>query len=164
MFIFTDSNPDNPIDLSSREKVEGELRKFVESLGLNMASYILDVYEEFEDGSIRVLFTEKYRRFLVFDNYVEIKAYSKGISYIKCRYRKVKGFLNEGAKVMPANQVLLKNFMDSSGVTIIAIDIGFKGFETDRDMKQSSEGPAWRVMVKEEGPLYFRASDGKLIK
>ncbi|MGI6778235.1 MAG: two-component system regulatory protein YycI [Acetivibrionales bacterium] len=163
-FMFTDVNPDNPIDMSDRKKVESQLRRFMEGIGHNMSSYILDFYKEQEDGSVRVRFTEKYRRFLVFDNYVEIEASSKGIDYIECKYKEVKGFLNEEAIVMPAYQVLLKNFMESKGTVITAIDIGFKGFESDRDMKQSSEGPAWRVTLKGEDPLYFRTSDGKPIK
>ena len=76
----------------------------------------------------------------------------------------MKGFLNDSTAVMPAHQVLLKNFVDSGNIVITAIDKGFKGYEVDGETKESSEGPAWRVMVEDVGPLYFRASDGRKIE
>lgn len=164
-FIFTDEGPGMELDLSSRRGLEKQLRNFFEGLGLDMSSYILDAYQKADDGTVRVRFTEKYRKFLVFDNYVDTKLTDEGIIFIECKYRKVKGFVNDRADIMPAHQVLLKNFMDDEDITITSIDIGFKGYETGRDMKRSAEGPAWRVMVKEKKePLYFRASDGKKIE
>jgi hypothetical protein len=164
-FIYTSPGGDGGLEgISDRKSVESYLRSFIGDMGIGMSSFVLDLFEEKEDGSVRVLFTEEYKGFLVFDNYVDVLLDKNGIISLDCRYKKVKGFLNDSTAVMPAHQVLLKNFVDSGSIVITAIDKGFKGYEIDGETKESSEGPAWRVMVESIGPLYFRASDGRKIE
>lgn len=162
-FTFVDKAPDGSINISEKEEVEGYIRDIMQDMGLEMSSYTLDNYKEKDEDIIQVHFTEKYMGFMVFDNYIDVELGTEGIRGIQFKYRKVKGFLDEGIKPMPIYQVLLKNYMNESHVVITDIDLGFKGYELDMDTKELSESPVWRIMSENSPPQYYRVNDGKPI-
>jgi len=166
LFVFTDGKPSGQLDISDKDEVEKQLRELLTGMGMQMSAYKLDWFYKNSDGSAAFVFTEKHRQFLVFDNYARVTVENGGISYLECRYKKVKSLSKEMTRIMPAYKILLKNFgsSESAAITIIDIDIGFKGYNPEKDAKQYSEGPAWRIMMENGTARYFKAYDGEEIK
>ena len=163
-FVFSDSAPAGSMDISGKDGTEKLLRGFLEDIGLKVTGFRLDGYIQNDDGSVTCIFTEKYKKFMVFDNYIRVVVSGNGVSRIECKYRNVKGFSQDKVKVMPAHLVLLKNFGYGENTTVTGISIGFKGYGAEQNVMEYSEGPAWRITVKGSRPRYFKASDGEEIK
>lgn len=164
-FVYTDTAPSDEVEIEDLESTKSYIGKFLDRLGINAANYKLDSYVRNPDGSCTFMFTEKYRNFLVYDNSIKLTASQKGITYLESRHRKIKGFAAGSMRIMPAYQVLLKNFGEGDeNVVITGIDIGFKGYIKEEDnMQQFSQGPAWRVTTSNGDIRYFKASDGEEI-
>jgi regulatory protein YycI of two-component signal transduction system YycFG len=163
-FVYTDEKPSGQLDMSDKDYMEKYLREFLKDLDLHISNYKVDWFSRNADGSATFIFTEKYSKYLVFDNYVKAVVTKNGISNLECSYSKVKGLSKELTKIMPAYKVLLKNFSTGEGLIIINIDFGFKGYEPEGETLQYSEAPAWRIRLKDGSSRYFKASDGDEIK
>jgi regulatory protein YycI of two-component signal transduction system YycFG len=175
--IFTDINtaiykneyPDDIISISDISILEKQLREYFSSFIDNMDEYVLDRHVSSESSSIHMLFTYRYKSFLVFDNSILAEVTEKGINSFTYSYKNAKGFLQNPAPIMPAHRVLLKNIEYIKGAVnepteILGIDIGFKGHSVGDEMMRSSEGPSWRIVLNNSEPLYFSAFDGTNIQ
>lgn len=164
-FVFKDEAPSGGITASDKDGTEKRLREFLLDLGIPVSTFKLDHYARSDDESVTYILTDSYRNMLVFDNRVRVNITKNGISYMECSYREVKGFSQDRIKnIMPAYQVLLKNFSHGENIAITGIAVGFKGYEQQQGMVEYSEGPAWRISVKDGEPRYFKASDGEEIR
>jgi regulatory protein YycI of two-component signal transduction system YycFG len=159
-FAYTDEKPSVQLDISDKDEIERYLREFLKNLGLHVSNYKVDWFSRNDDGSATFIFTEKYGKYLVFDNCIRAVVAENGITNLECSYSKVKGLSKELTKIMPAYKVLLKNFSTGEDLTIISIDFGFKGYEPEGETLQYSEAPAWRIRLKDGTSRYFKASDG----
>jgi regulatory protein YycI of two-component signal transduction system YycFG len=159
-FAYTDEKPSGQLDMSDKDEMEKYLREFLKDLGLHISNYEVDWFSRNADEGATFVFTEKYGKYLVFDNYTRVMVTKNGITNLECRYSRVKGLSKELTKIMPAYKVLLKNFSTGEGLAIINIDFGFKGYEPEGETLQYSEAPAWRVRLKDGTSRYFKASDG----
>ncbi len=134
-----------------------------------VGSFILDYYDA---DAGRLLFTEKYRGLLVFDNYFEVFIKNGGIAGINCSIRRVRMFAGKGRRVMPIHQVLLlwdreiPEAKNKESIVIKQIDLGFRGFGSigpGSGTKEFSESPVWRVMLGDGSYRYFKAYDAEEI-
>lgn len=163
-FAYSDESPSDIVKIEDIDSVERYLRKFLNGLGFQASAYRLDQYVENPDGSYILNFIGKYKKFLIFNNSIKAVVTKNGITYLEGRYRKVKGFSTRSMPIMPAYQILLKNFSRDEKVTITRIDIGFTGFiKEEQNMQEFSEGPAWRIITSDGKPRYFKATDGEEI-
>jgi len=164
VLTYENEDPSENIDISDMDKAEKYLRKWLSGLGLDISRYILDEYVKSSNESVSCTFIEKYRNLLAFDNKVILSINKKGVTRLIWNNKKVRGFSSYSTKIMPAYQVLLKNFNDNEKLVITNIDLGFKGFDPAQDLKESQERPKWRVMIRGRAPKYFNARDGKEIE
>jgi len=159
---YSDDSPSGRIDVSARNDVEKYVRKYFSNLGFNMSSYILDEFAEMEDNNIKITFIEKYKGFPIFSNYLEVIVSGQGITEFEYRNNKLKDQKGNSSQIMPAYQILLKNFTDGNDIVITNIDIGYESSDSGNEMKETTEWPKWRVKIDGwEEPLYFNAIDGK---
>jgi len=159
---YMDDSPSGKIDFSEKSNVEKYIRKYFSSLGFSMSSYILDEFARLEDNNLMVTFIEKYKSYPIFSNYLKVVISEKGIREFEYRHNKLKEQKGNYSNIMPAYQVLLKNFTNSSDMVITAIDIGYKSSDSGNEMKETTEWPKWRVKIEgQPEPLYFNAIDGK---
>lgn len=165
---YIDDSPGDKVDLKRKNAVEKYVRDFLTDKGLADSSYILDEKKINSDGSVYLGFLEKYKGFLVYDNYIRAVATEKGITGITAQRRHITGLSAvKTTNITAAYQVLLGNYDGSTASTIMGIDIGYKdtGGQDMNGMESTEQLPAWRVKTKEDaGPRYFRTADGKEIK
>ncbi|HHW49712.1 MAG TPA: hypothetical protein GXX14_14000 [Clostridiaceae bacterium] len=159
---YADASPSGDIDIYSKSEVEKYIRKYFSNLGFNMGSYILDEFAVTEDNNIKVTFIEKYKGYPIFSNYLKVVVSAEGIREFEYRHNKMKEQKGNSNNIMPAYQVLLKNFTNNKDAVITGIDIGYKSSDSENEMKETTEWPKWRVRVEgQPEPLYFNAIDGK---
>lgn len=165
-FEYTNTNPVEKIDVSNRKNAESMAKKLLASFGIPAANYIIDSggYTIKDDGSIMLELREKYKGFIIFDNYAQISVSPEGITYIKCKYRKVKGFAAGKKSILPAHLILLRHYDAGINSPISSIDFGFIGYSTVRETKESTESPAWRVRLEDGSEAFYKAYDGEKIK
>lgn len=164
--VYTNDTPSDNIDLSNREKLEKQVKKLASNAGIKISAYMLDDYIANPDGSISLVFIEKYKKFPVYGNRLAITVVSEGIRSIEFNCRKIKGLIRESpVKVIPVYQILLKEYNTGKSAVILKIDLGYRGMAGhDPEMLESSEGPVWRIVTREDGARYFEAGTGKEIK
>lgn len=148
------------VDNSDKKQVEKYVRKVVKDIGINLDSYILDQFTMDINGMVHLVFIEQFDGLLVFDNYVKIILSESGITYFECSFKKVRGLVNEKQDIIPAHQILLKNYSGGGSVVITGIDMGFKGYSSDSNTKKSSQSPVWRITEQGGVFRFFSAIDG----
>ena len=166
-FSYNDSNPAKYIDINNIKSIEKHSRDYLATLDKKISNFILDKYVKNPDETVTLVFTEKYKGFLVFDNKISVNVSKNGIENIASNIKKIKGFTKTPSVIMPAHQVLLKNFYNKKNMTIKSIDIGFKGFGSGEDEQESREafqGPAWRITTDDEREIFLKAYDGEEIE
>lgn len=160
--IYMDSSPADRIDISSDENVEKYIRKFFSRHGFKMNSFELDRYIIIEPGIVKVSFIEKYKSFFIFSNFIEVTASKEGILEFRISKHKVKGQKGTSGEILPAHQILLRNFKNSEDMVITGIDIGYKSSDSWNEMKETREWATWRIFIKGgQEPLYFSANSGE---
>lgn len=167
LLTYTDKDPAGTLDITRAKTVEKYVRDFLSDKGLAGGSFVLDGTRADKDGTVELTYLEKYKGYLVYDNYAKVAVSGKGVTGLAYQRRDIAGLSTVRLTDMAAAyQVLLANFDGSSPVTIIGIDIGYKfEFSQDATSVQSEHPPAWRVRLKgTPEPLFFSAVDGKPIK
>lgn len=168
LLSYTDGSPAGTVELKRKNAVENYAHDFLTDKGLIDSSYILDEKKANSDGSIYLSYLEKYKDFLVYDNYTRVIITEKGVTRIEMQKSHIiRQSPEKTGDIATAYQVLLGNFDGKTSVTITGIDIGYKAAGTqDANGLQSSEQlPAWRIKTAETAGLrYFSLADGKEIK
>lgn len=160
---FEDNKSQYKLNTSSNFEVEKYIKKMCEQFNLPVSNFYVDSVSKNSDSNMLYILKEKYRGMIIYDNYIEAVVSVRGIKFIKCRYRKIKEIAS-AKKIMPAFQVLLKNFVGSNDIKIISIDIGFKEHIIETGIKELDDIPVWRVRTKDSGTKFFRAYNGELIQ
>lgn len=167
-FTYKDSNPAEKLNITGKEKAEKYVSELIKDLKLPVNSkYILYKSDSNADNSYSVTFVEKYNDFLIFNNSVEATVSSSGIHSLDYKFRKIgkNGFVKDTEKVLPAYQILLKNFNSGSKTVITNIDLGFSTSKASQDTKGLLESPVWRIKTKDSPvPLDFNAYTGAAIR
>jgi len=166
---YINKSPEEHIEISDMLKLEKYLRGFFRIFIDNIKNFVLDKYLIKHNSTIEVLFTYKYNGFLVFDNSIRVELTEKGIKQFTYGYRDIDGFLSDSTAIMPAHHILLKNMNDLKSdndelMEISDIDIGFKSYSMEDNMKLTSDGPAWRIILNNKVVMYYSASDGGKIE
>ena len=72
---------------------------------------------------------------------------------MRCNLVKVIGFDNKKVPIVPAYQLLLKNFIEGNQNVIDGIDLGYEfGFDMS---KNGLKTPVWRVKLKDGTSIFF---------
>ncbi|NTV88944.1 MAG: hypothetical protein HGA22_01040 [Clostridiales bacterium] len=167
-FIMIDGSPEGIISDFGFKSAEAWLRKNFTDEGLVGRDYVLDEEIKNSDGSIRLIFHEKFKGMLVFGNYVDATVTEKGVTRLEVGYRQIRRFSAEKVGgLVAAYQVLLKNFDGSGAPVITAITFGYMDV-TDQEtagLQSTEQPPVWRIKVEgEDTSRYFNATTGLEIK
>jgi regulatory protein YycI of two-component signal transduction system YycFG len=168
IMLYEDSKPLANIAVSNRNETEKYVRNFVKDTGLIDDSYVLDKVKSDKDGSVSLYFIEKYKGYLIFDNYLKARVTESGITSIEAGRKEIQGLSQDKASDMAAAyQVLLGNFDEGKRTVITDIDFGF--FNANAAQANGAESfeqfPVWRIEIAgSDIPRYFSTSDGKEIK
>jgi len=139
-------------------------------MNIEVSSFILDKIVVNDDDSYTAIFIETYNKYLVFDNRIRVTIFNDGLKSIDFSISKINGFAKSSSSIMPAHQVLLKNYYSviNDNNIITSVNIGFKGFndkdEDGDDTKGIVQSPSWRVNMYDGSETYFKAYDGEEIK
>lgn len=165
--IYKNAKPSDRINITDKNEVLGYANRFIEKMGLKVSNYRLDQHEEYnQDGSVGLKYIEWYKgKYLLYDNYIDIKMSKDGILYLECRNKVPLDFTLRDVKVTPAYAILLNNFTNGTKLIITKIDLGFKENVNDSERINAQDGLTWRIKTKGEkvGERYFRALDGREI-
>lgn len=167
-FTYTDDMPEDNVDTSDLNETEKYLKKFLKSRNLENPRYVPDE-KAFINGKGAVFtYIEKYKGFLIFDNFLKVVVSDKGVTYLEVGQRQIKGFSMEKiSDISAAYQILLENFDGSNKAVITSVDLGYKDTanQAQNSLQSSEQLPVWRIKVKGlDSARYFSASDGKEIK
>lgn len=156
-FLFRDTAPSENLNTSDIKAIERFSRKILDKLDLPISTYHLNSNTKNPDGSIDLTFLEKYKTFLVMDNYVKLTITNKGITYLECKARKVKGLVKNENNFKNVHQILLMNFTEGSDIVITGIELGF----AKEDAGELSESLVWQIKTESGITKYFLVSTGK---
>jgi len=155
-FNYVDTNPQDSVNISSYDEVIEYSQDFMYAHGISFSDYFVESYQTNKDSNISLRFIEKYKGYLVYNNFAEITVSSKGIRGLK--YGKVE-LLSLGKtqiEIVPAYKILIKNLIGGKSKIISSIDIGF-------NCTYPSEGtnydavPEWRIRTNDGKVQYFTA-------
>jgi regulatory protein YycI of two-component signal transduction system YycFG len=167
ILTFTDNNPIEIVNTSSKEKVDKAIRQFINNLGIPVKEFVIDEYtEDKKQNMVKVVYRQVYKKHLVFDNYVNVTIVNNTVKSMEISYFEPLRTIGRDTQVTPAYKILLDNFSYEKNETITSIDIGFKGSGGEED-RQPMESLVWRIKVIKSGnsyERYFRALNGEEIK
>ena len=101
---------------------------------------------------------------MVYDSYVDIVIGEKGVRSLSYSKKNFKKLSSDSVNVMPAHQVLLKNFNKDDNVVIVTMDIGYKSFAEEDETVETQEWPKWRIVFEDGTESYFSAVNGDEFK
>lgn len=164
----TGSSSVSDIDYTAGESIPDEFDDIFTAAGLDKSSYILDKIITEEDH-ITYCFIEKFKGFLIYDNFIKIKLSDNEIEEVSFFARNAKRLDRSKNMVLSPYHVLLKNYYFVSGNTVINdISYGYKEIDEPENLvlgtTETFLSPAWRVVVNESEEHYFKAYDGERIK
>lgn len=165
-FVYSNSSPNETIFLSDVKSVHNYLSNLSKRLNLAFKNFYIDETEDISNGQKKYTFRQKKDRFWLYSNYIEITVDKAGVAYLKYNIRNSGGF-TEGKKIMPAYQILIKNLVYDSGVTISKIDLGFGEQNMGKDTKVLDDLPVWRVTLKKGEKIeerYYKVYNGEEVK
>ncbi len=166
-FTYADASPAESVGIARAAEAEEYIQKFLKDKGLDNPTYMQDGEPVRDSDGITFNYIEKYKGFLVFDNYLTVKVSAKGVTYLEVRHKQIKGFSPDKVNdIAAAYQVLLENFTGDEKAVITSVDMGYKDAvdSGENGLQFSEQLPVWRIKVKDsEKPRYFSASDGKEI-
>ena len=160
---YTNSRPDEGLNTASISALDTAIRNILGEWGIDLAGFTTDYATVGGDGSFFFQYILDYKGKLVFDSNINVTVNGDGgIMEITLGYREIKSAsVDRLMKVIPAYQVLLKNF-NESGSVIVSINIGFMSQNTVRDnpFVESEEGAVWRVRMDDGSERFFEATYG----
>ena len=162
---YTGLHPDEGLNTSGEAALDAAIRKNLGEKGVDLSNFTLDYTTKSENGSYFFQYILEYKGKLVFDSNINVSVNPEGgIEEITINYREItSATLDKLMKVMPAYQVILKNF-NQGGDTIASINIGFMGQNTrDNIFRESKEGAVWRVRLDDGTERFFEAAYGEEI-
>ena len=162
-FRYTNPRPDEALNTASISALDTAIRRILGEWGVDLSNFTTDYAIKDSDGSFFYQYILDYKGKLVFDSNVNVTVNAEGgILEISLSYREIKSAsIDKLMKVIPAYQVLLKNFYDDSSV-VVSINIGFMGQNTARENPfiESEEGAVWRVRMDDGTERFFEATYG----
>jgi hypothetical protein len=162
LLVYTNTRPDENLSTVSITALDTAIRNIFDEWDVDLTNFITDYTTPNDDGSFIFKYVFEYKGKLVFDcNFNVYIDKNGGIEQIILNYREVKSSSNDKLmKVIPAYQVLLKNYYDSGDV-IEAINIGFMGHTVrENELAEYEEGAVWRVRLKGGKERFFEATYG----
>ncbi|HEX3029166.1 MAG TPA: two-component system regulatory protein YycI [Clostridia bacterium] len=160
-FHFQDQ-PDGKLDVGNQKETEKYILKYLKSLDLGVTDFYLDYASTNSNKSVTYVFNEKYKDFLLYSSFITVMVSDKGVTDIQSYFIKVKSLTYTNTKIVPAYQVLIKNFIKGNKSVIRSIDLGFRGLHLG-EKGEFSENVVWRVKTGDgtKTPRYFSIIDGQ---
>jgi len=160
---YTNPRPEENLNMSSMSALDNAIHQNLENRGVSLSGFTTDYSTKSSDGNYFFQYILDYKGKLVFDSNISVTVNREGgITEITISYRDIKDVsLDKIMKVIPAYQVILKNYYEN-GSTIISINIGFMGQNMARDnpFVESEEGAVWRVRLDDGTERFFEATYG----
>lgn len=158
--LYVDMNPEDKVNINSMDDIEKFAGKFLSAFGIRVSKYKLDEGSRNDEGEVRLVYIKRFGKYFVYDNRIDLIIGKNGVKSMRYSKSDVKKLSSDSVKVMPAYQVLLKNFNKEENVVIKAMDIGFKSFEKGEEEIETQEWPKWRVVLDDGTERFFNAVNG----
>jgi regulatory protein YycI of two-component signal transduction system YycFG len=162
---YTNFQPAEALNTSSEAALDAAIRRVLGEKGVNLSSFTMDYTTKSGNGDYFYQYILEYKGKLVFDSNINVSVTPEGgIEEITINYREITNATKDKLmKVMPAYQVILKNF-NESGDVIKSINIGFMGQNTRENFfRESDEGAVWRLRLEDGSERFFEAVYGEEI-
>ena len=160
---YENAGPGENLNTTTSQTLDSDIRRTFTEWGIDLSGFITDYTAETGGGGHYFNYIYVYGGKPVFDNNISVAVNKDGgITEATVSYREIKSASGDSLmKVVPAYQVILKNYYESGDV-IASIDIGFMGQNTARDnpFVESEEGAVWRVKLEDGSERFFEATYG----
>jgi len=160
VLVYENTNPSATVNVCNMDEVEKYAKKFLLDIGIKTSAYKLDRQSSNEAGEVSLHYIEKFGKHFVYDSYIDIVIGENGVKSLSYSKKNFKKLSSDAVNVMPAHQVLLKNFNKEENVVIVAMDIGYKSFAKDDETVETQEWPKWRIVFEDGTESYFSAVNG----
>lgn len=165
VLVYEDANPSENVNVNNMDEVEKYARKFLSDIGIKISSYRLDRQNRDKAGEVSLHFIEKFGKHYVYDSYINVVISERGVKSLIFSKKNIKKLSSGTVNVMPAHQVLLKNFNSrGENIIIVAMDIGYKSFAEEAEAVETQEWPKWRIVFEDGTERYFSAVNGDEFK
>lgn len=163
-FVLNDRDPKDSVDIFDSGKAEKYIRNYVGDIDIDTSSYKMDDYVIGPDNTAEFLMVYRYKGYPVFDRVIKGTLDRKGMIQLECHVIEIKGLSGDKLEIIPAYKILLSQFEMGEKTVISSIRLGFKGTTgLDAGMKETQEGPVWRIGIKDSKPRDFSAYSGEEI-
>ncbi|HHV58982.1 MAG TPA: hypothetical protein GXX49_01525 [Clostridiaceae bacterium] len=164
-FEYGNSNPDGNININSIDDIVKNIKLMLKDTQIPLGGFKPDYPEikKLDEGKVMVTLREQKDGIIIFDNRITVVATEKGIISMALDYRKLVD-ITQPRKIIPAYQILIRNFHRKSGTTITSIDFGFKETPLDNEPARFVDVPVWRIMNQEGQAEFYRADNGEQIE
>ncbi len=161
-FEYRDSGKNNKVFTESKNEVGAKLKELSKKLGIPIDEFQLDSFNTLVTGEgSRAVYKGVYQGYSVFDNYIEVDVEKSRLKGIKYQYKKPVDITSRDINVIPVYQILISKISNYPGIKISDIDMGFKGFNVDKDTKTLYEGLSWRIKTFSGTEYFFNATNGE---
>ncbi len=161
-FEYRDSGKNNKVFTESKNEVGAKLKELSKKLGIPIDEFQLDSFNTLVTGEgSRAVYKGVYEGYSVFDNYIEVDVEKSRLKGIKYQYKKPVDITSRDINVIPVYQILISKISNYPGIKISDIDMGFKGFNVDKDTKTLYEGLSWRIKTFSGTEYFFNATNGE---
>ncbi len=165
VLVYENANPSENVDVNNMDEVEKYARKFLSDIGIKVSAYRLDRQSRDETGEVSLHYIEKFGKHFVYDSYINVVIGERGVKSLIFSKKNFKKLSSGTVNVMPAHQVLLKNFNNKGeNIVIVAMDIGYKSFAEEAETVEAQEWPKWRIVFEDGTERYFSAVNGEEFK
>ncbi|MDP4094049.1 MAG: two-component system regulatory protein YycI [Bacillota bacterium] len=163
LFDYTDTNPKSSLNISDKSKVEQYVKSYLGKIGLPVSEFSLDSYERENKDCINLVYYQKYKGYIVFDSYSKVTVTNKGITALKCSYKKPLDITDKSSKkIVSVCQILLKEYMDPGRQNISGINLGFLEYNLENNTREYYDRPVWRITTGDGKYSYFSVDGTKL--
>lgn len=161
-FEYRDGGKNNKVFTESKNEVGAKLKELSKKLGIPIDEFQLDSFNTLVTGEgSKAVYKGVYEGYSVFDNYIEVDVEKSRLKGIKYQYKKPVDITSRDINVIPVYQILISKISNYPGIKISDIDMGFKGFNVDKDTKTLYEGLSWRIKTFSGTEYFFNATNGE---
>jgi len=135
--------------------VSAYAEKYLIDFGFPFEDYYLESYSSDGNNSINLRFIEKYRGYLIFDNYIEVKVDRAGVTYIEARYNLVKGLSESSHDIIQPLDAILSGLSIIGNVKVESVALGYRSISDEGKMEKGDRRPVWGIKTSQSSERSF---------
>jgi len=160
---YKDNEPTENIDISSKNKAEKYVLKFLKTKGINLNYGVLNNYIQSQDGC-EISFKQEFKGNAIYVSYMSAKLSNKGIAEFKMRWVNPIDFIDAPKDIKTPIEMLLifsKDIGEDSNISVNNISLGYYFDLEEIKNATVSAFPVWKIQTV-DNEYYYNAYEGYL--